>query len=83
MMVTAIECISTDGTYLKPIVIWLATTHRSNWTTYNAPGWHYVCSESGYTSSKMSLKWLERVVDPQTREQANDKLRVLICDGFV
>lgn len=29
-IVTAIECISTDGSCLKPMVIWLAATHRSN-----------------------------------------------------
>ncbi len=28
--VTAIECISADGRYLKPMIIWPATTHRSN-----------------------------------------------------
>jgi hypothetical protein len=81
-MVTAIECISADGTYLKPMVIWPATTHRSNWTTYDTPGWHYACSESGYTDSKISLEWLVRVFDPQTRERAKGKPRVLICDGF-
>jgi hypothetical protein len=53
-MVTAIECISADGTHLKPMVIWPATTHRSSWTTYNTLDWHYACSESGYTDSKIS-----------------------------
>lgn len=33
-MVTAIECISADGRSLLPMIIWPATTHRSNWTTY-------------------------------------------------
>ena len=28
--VTAIECISADGRYSNPVVIWPATTHRSN-----------------------------------------------------
>jgi hypothetical protein len=28
--VTAIECISGDGRYLNPLIIWPATTHRSN-----------------------------------------------------
>ncbi|RYP66649.1 hypothetical protein DL770_008758 [Monosporascus sp. CRB-9-2] len=81
-MVTAIECISADGRSLLPMIIWPATTHRSNWTTFYTPGWHYACSESGYTHSKISLEWLKRVFDPQTKEQANQKLRVLICDGF-
>lgn len=81
-MVTAIECISADGRYLDPLIIWPATTHRSNWTTFSTPGWHYACSESGYTDSGISLEWLTRVFDPQTSERASGKPRVLICDGF-
>ena len=53
--VTAIECISADGRYLKPMIIWPATTHRSSWTTFPTPGWHYACSESGYNISKISF----------------------------
>jgi hypothetical protein len=33
-MVTAIECISANGRSLLPMIIWPATTHRSNWTTF-------------------------------------------------
>ena len=36
--VTAIECISANGRYLNPMIIWPATTHRSNWTTFPTPG---------------------------------------------
>lgn len=64
------------------MIIWPATTHRSNWTTFSTPGWHYACSESGYTDSKISFEWLKRVLDPQTKQQADGKPRVLICDGF-
>jgi len=81
-MVTAIECISANGRSLLPMIIWPATTHRSNWTIFPTPGWHYACSESGYTDSKISLEWLKCVFDPQTKGQANQKPRVLICDGF-
>ena len=81
-MVTAIECISANGRSLLPMIIWPATTHRSNWTTFPTPGWHYACSESGYTDLKISLEWFKRGFDPQMREQANQKPRVLICDGF-
>lgn len=80
--VTAIECISANGRSLLPMIIWPATTYRSNWTTFPTPGWHYACSESGYTDSKISFEWLKRVFDPQTRDQANNKPRVLISDGF-
>jgi hypothetical protein len=81
-MVTAIECISANGRSLLPLIIWPASTHRSNWTTYETPGWHYAHSENGYNDSKISLEWLKRVFDPQTKERANQKPRVLICDGF-
>ena len=81
-MVTAIECISADGRSLLPLIIWPGSTHRSNWTTYPTPGWHYAHSENGYNDSKISLEWLKRVFDPQTKEQANQKPQVLICDGF-
>ena len=80
--VTAIERISADGRYLTPMIIWPATTHRSNWTTFPTPGWQYACSESGYTDSKISWEWIKQIFDPQTKEQANQKPRVLICDGF-
>jgi hypothetical protein len=46
-LITAIECISADGRCLHPLIIWPATTHRSNWTTHPTPGWHYGHSETG------------------------------------
>ena len=81
-LVTAVECISGDGRYLDPMIIWPATTHRSNWTTFPTPGWQYACSDTGYTDSYISLQWLQRIFDPETRERARGKPRVLICDGF-
>jgi hypothetical protein len=81
-MVTAVECISADGRHLKPMVIWPASTHRANWTTFPTPGWHYAFSDSGYADSKISLEWLTKVFDPQTSDRAGGKHRVLICDGF-
>jgi hypothetical protein len=80
--VTAIECISADGRYLNPMIIWPASTHRSNWTTFPTPGWYYACSDSGYTDSKISLEWLKRIFDPETKERANKRPQLLICDGF-
>jgi hypothetical protein len=74
----SIECISADGRFLNPMIIWPATTQ----TTFPTPGWHYACSESGYADSKISLEWLKRIFDPETKERANQKPRVLICDGF-
>ena len=46
------------------------------------PGWHFACSQSGYTDSKISLDWVKHVFDPQTKPRANHKPRILICDGL-
>lgn len=81
-MVTAIECISASGEALSPMIIWPASTHRSNCTTYPTPGWVYAFSETGYNDSYLTLEWMKRVFDPQTKARANGKPRVLICDGF-
>lgn len=81
-VVTAIECVSARGRYLKSMIVWPASTHRSNWTTFPTPGWHCSYSEYGFTDSYISLEWLKRVFNPQTREWANGKPRVLVCDGF-
>lgn len=81
-MVTAIECVSASGEHLHPMIIWPASTHRSNWTTYPTPGWTFALSETGYNDSYLSLKWIKEVFDPQTKARANGKPRVLVCDGF-
>jgi hypothetical protein len=39
-------------------------------------------TDTGYTDLYISLQWLKRVFDPETKERANNKLRVLICDSF-
>jgi hypothetical protein len=81
-LVMAIECISADGRFLHPLIIWPAATHRSSWTTHPTPGWHFSCSKTGYTNTEISLYWVEHVFDPQTRDRAGGRPRLLICDGF-
>jgi hypothetical protein len=81
-MVTAIECVLASGEYLNPMIIWPASTYRSNWTTYSTSGWFYALSETGYNDSFISLEWMKQVFDSQTKARANGKLRILICDGF-
>lgn len=80
--ITAIECVSAVGEVLNPIIIWPSSSHRANWTTHPTEGWHYAYSDKGYTDSYLSLQWLKLVFDPQTRDRANHKPRVLIADGF-
>ena len=81
-LITAIECISADGRFLDPLIIWPAATHRSNWTVHPTPGWHFACSKTGYTDAAISLYWIQHVFDPLTKARANGKPRMLISDGF-
>ena len=46
------------------------------------PGWHFACSETGYTNSTISLEWMQKVFDASTRCRANGRPRLLISDGF-
>jgi len=80
--VTAIECVSADGRCLNPIIVWPASTHRANWTTFPTPGWVYAFSDTGFSNSYISLQWLKLVFDPQTKERACRKPRLLIWDSF-
>jgi len=41
--IAAVECVSASGKVLDPMIIWLASTHRANWTTQPTLGWQYVC----------------------------------------
>lgn len=81
-LITAVECISADGRCLDPLVIWPAVTHRSNWTVHPTHGWHFACTESGYTNNAINLYWIQHVFDPLTKSVANGKPRVLISDGL-
>ena len=64
IIITTIEYISVDGRSLLLIIIWLASTYRSNQTTFPTPRQHYTRSETGYIDSKISFEWLKRVFDP-------------------
>lgn len=81
-LITAVECISASGKCLNPLVIWPAATLRCNWTTHPTPGWHFACTESGYTNNAITLYWMQHVFDPQTKATAGGKPRILISDGL-
>ena len=81
-LITAIECISASGRSLPPLIVWPASTHRSNWTTHPTPGWHFAVSNTGYVDTEISLHWMQHIFDPLTRARANHKPRLLIADGF-
>ena len=81
-IVTTIKCVSASGESLNLIIIQPASTHRSNWTTYPTPRQFYSLSDTGYNNSFISLEQIKQVFNPQTKARANQKPRLLICNGF-
>ena len=81
-LITAIECIAADGSYLPPLIVWPAATTRSTWYTHPTPGWRFACSKTGYTNAEISLHWVKHVFDPLTKRRADGQPRVLINDGL-
>lgn len=81
-MITAVECISADGRCLNPFVIWPGKALRATWVSHDTPGWHYACSDTGYMNSKLNLYWVKSVFDPNTKDRARGRPRILIVDGL-
>jgi hypothetical protein len=56
IIIIVIKYINTNDRSLFFLIIWPASTHRSNWTTYKTPGWYYAYLENRYNDSKISLE---------------------------
>lgn len=54
-LITAVKYIAADGSCLASLIIWPPATRWSNWYTHPTPGWHFVCSKTGYTNTEISL----------------------------
>ena len=57
-LITAVECVSATGRCLDPLMIWPATMSQNNWTAHETPGWHFACTNSGYTDDAVNLYWV-------------------------
>ena len=80
--ITDIECINAAGGALTPMIIFKAKNLNSGWLPPEIPSdWHFGVSENGWTSNNLGLNWLIKVFEPQTRERAGNKRRLLIADG--
>jgi hypothetical protein len=78
-----IEYISGDGCIFLPLFIFKAERISSNWVTKRNPSdWRFSLSLKGWTSNVHGLEWLRTVFEPETREEANGKPRLLIADGY-
>src|SRR5436190_5446466 len=43
--------------------------------------WYFAASAKGWTNNDRGFEWLTKVFNPHTREKAQGRTRLLICDG--
>ena len=80
--VTAIECISSDGWSLPPMIILKGKTHISSWYLDTLPhDWTIAVSDNGWTTDQLGLTWLTDVFERHTKDRTTGVYRLLILDG--
>src|SRR5450432_3193535 len=80
--VTAIDCISTAGWSLPPVIIFEGKKHISTWYTETLPlDWTIGVSENGWTDDKLGLIWLQSIFEKHTAHRTKGIHRLLILDG--
>jgi hypothetical protein len=79
--VTAIECISSYGYCVPPVIIFEGKVHQSTWYSDTLPlDWVIGVSENGWTNNELGLKWLE-LFEQHTAHRTKGIRRLLILDG--
>jgi DDE superfamily endonuclease/Tc5 transposase DNA-binding domain/helix-turn-helix, Psq domain len=80
--VTVIDCISSYGWNIPPVIIFEGKVHQSTWYSDTLPlDWVIGVSENGWTDNELGLKWLEHVFEKHTAHYTKGVYRLLILDG--
>jgi len=80
--VSVVECICADGSAISPMLIFKGETISTAWYPDNIPDdWKVSCNSRGWTSNEHGVHWLRVCFEPQTREKARGRKRLLVCDG--
>ena len=80
---TIIECVSAEGNYLPPVVIWQGKSVQQQWfpdDLIQYENWKFAASENGYSDNDIGLGWLLEVFLPRTQCARSD-WRLLVIDG--
>jgi hypothetical protein len=80
--VTAIDCISSYGHCVPPVIIFEGKVHQSTWYSDTLPlDWVIGVSENGWTDNELGLTWLKHVFEKHTAQHTKGVYRLLILDG--
>ena len=81
--VTIIECVSSKGLPIPPVVILKAKQHQAAW--YQEPklpqDWLIATSQNGWTTDEIGLRWLKDGFEPYSRRYSSGAKWLLILDG--
>lgn len=79
--VSIIECITTTGKALTPLVIFKGQSLQTTWfSDDDLPNWLFASSGKGWTSNLIGLQWLKQVYLPST-SPSRGRYRLLLIDG--
>ncbi|KAJ5568130.1 hypothetical protein N7450_001957 [Penicillium hetheringtonii] len=79
--VTAIESISASGWALPPTLIFKGKQYNQAWFKELPYNWRFEVSANGWTSDKISLRWLQKQFIPSTNSRTHGRYRLLVLDG--
>ncbi|KIJ35067.1 hypothetical protein M422DRAFT_262833 [Sphaerobolus stellatus SS14] len=79
--VTVLVTICTDGTVLKPTIIFKGKNLQRGWGENNISQASFTCSPNGWIDGKLALKWMIDDFDAQTCKKAGGQLHCLFLDG--
>ena len=82
--VTIIECVTSKGINIPPLIILKAKQHQAAWYQESAlfnKGYAIARSQNGWTTDEIGLRWLKEIFEPQSKCYATGAKRLLILDG--
>jgi len=82
--ITVIACIGTTDAPVPPLILYSGATVQRSWTTVKETDVRQLAevTESGWTNTYMTKKWMEQAFDPYTCDRVpTGKSRLLIMDG--
>jgi hypothetical protein len=76
--VTVIDCISSYGWNVPPVIIFEGKVHQSTWYSDTLPlDWVIGVSENGWTDNELGLTWLKHVFEKHTTHRMKGVYRLL------
>jgi len=68
--VTVIECVSSDGSALRPMIINKGQAHYMGWYSKRKKDLAiFGVSEKGWSNEELGLRWLKELFDSETRDR--------------